>query len=236
MTSSNNDRQYSQILVEKRRSWLARQRRARLEIPLAAAELAARKPRHVLDLGCADGILWPELQPSVDRIVGVNYDDWLTQQCKKRFPSGLVLRADATQLPFESNSFDLCICLEVFNYLSREGRPKGLREIVRVLRPGGRLVLTSPLDVGLPGLIKFAGRVATGACWPNVAAHWHMLWRRVFYKLVDLKEEQRICTFHYNAWELVEPLRDCTNIIRVKPIPMFYPLVTTLMIVADKPA
>jgi len=54
--------------------------------------------------------------------------------------------ADLRGLPFPDNSFDLVTALRVINGLRGEGdRLKALKEIYRVLRPGGRFLLLEPL-------------------------------------------------------------------------------------------
>jgi len=58
-------------------------------------------------------------------------------------------RADATQLPFHSNSFDLVLAADVIEHLDSD--LAALREFVRVLRPGGHLVLTVPAFPSLWG-------------------------------------------------------------------------------------
>lgn len=52
--------------------------------------------------------------------------------------------ADLSRLPFRSRLFDAVACVNVLGCISREAQRSGLRELVRVLRPGGSLVLTSP--------------------------------------------------------------------------------------------
>jgi SAM-dependent methyltransferase len=52
----------------------------------------------------------------------------------------------ATALPLADASFDLVLCVEVVEHLRADEREPALREMVRVLRPGGRLVLTFPAD------------------------------------------------------------------------------------------
>lgn len=51
-------------------------------------------------------------------------------------------RADA--LPLPDASFDVVLSLEMLEHLPRDVREPALREMVRVLRPGGRLVVTFP--------------------------------------------------------------------------------------------
>src|SRR6266487_3801412 len=53
-----------------------------------------------------------------------------------------LLTADMTALPFEDNSFDVVVSsLAIHNIPGRAGREKALTEAVRVLRPGGRLLI-----------------------------------------------------------------------------------------------
>jgi SAM-dependent methyltransferase len=53
--------------------------------------------------------------------------------------------APNTPFPFESESFDLVTCTSVLEFVTRvEDRRKFLREIRRVVRPGGHIVLTTP--------------------------------------------------------------------------------------------
>lgn len=50
--------------------------------------------------------------------------------------------ASVYQLPFPDASFDCVICAEVIEHIPREGEP--IRELVRVIAPGGRLILSTP--------------------------------------------------------------------------------------------
>lgn len=69
--------------------------------------------------------------------------------------------ANATELPFDEDSFDLAFCQQGLQFIP--DKPSALKEMRRVLRPGGRAVLTvwseiSPLFVAIgEGLTKHMG-------------------------------------------------------------------------------
>lgn len=53
----------------------------------------------------------------------------------------------ADRLPFSAGTFDVVVCSEVIEHLPEPGR--ALSEMVRVLKPGGKLILTWPFMYGL---------------------------------------------------------------------------------------
>jgi ubiquinone/menaquinone biosynthesis C-methylase UbiE len=61
-----------------------------------------------------------------------------------------VVQGDAQKLPFASGSFDMVISCETIEHLPNV--QAGLREMHRVTRPGGRLLLTTPNYANLMGL------------------------------------------------------------------------------------
>ena len=56
--------------------------------------------------------------------------------------AALAVRGDATRMPFPDGSFDQVIAAEVLEHIPDDGR--ALREIARVLRPGGQVAVTVP--------------------------------------------------------------------------------------------
>jgi len=96
----------------------------------------------VLDVGCGAGNSYaPELARRTGSYVGVDVSENAVAQARR---AGLDARAidDAASLPFPDASFDLVICIEVLEHLlSPDG---AAAEIRRVLRPGGRLVASTP--------------------------------------------------------------------------------------------
>lgn len=67
-------------------------------------------------------------------------------------PAKLV-QAQAEQLPFEDESFDVVVCVYLFHELPREVRARAAAEMARVVSPGGTVVLTDSIQRGdRPGL------------------------------------------------------------------------------------
>jgi|GEM_PF-3109519 len=52
----------------------------------------------------------------------------------------------ATELPFEDGSYDAVLCLEMMEHLPNDLRAPAVREMLRVTKPGGRMVITFPAD------------------------------------------------------------------------------------------
>lgn len=98
--------------------------------------------RPLLDLGCGTGLLLDFLRrggQDTSRLVGVDLSEGMLACAQAR---GMrVVQADAAHLPFETDAFEAVVSFTVLRLFSDDERP-ALREIARVLRPGGLLVLT----------------------------------------------------------------------------------------------
>ena len=103
---------------------------------------------HLLDLGCGTG---RALQLRADAF-GADASLEMLRQA----PRGRVVCAHAGELPFRSRAFDAVLCTNSFHHYPQ---PAGtLREIRRVLRPGGRAVLIDPnLDSAWARLTIYGG-------------------------------------------------------------------------------
>jgi len=105
----------------------------------------------ILELGCAGGLLCHRLKERLPNaeITGLDLDDGHIDFAKKRTKE-LNLQCDffvgdATQLPFEDNSFDVCYSHTVMNFCVPE---KFVSEQYRVLRPGGRIIVMDVCNRG----------------------------------------------------------------------------------------
>ena len=97
----------------------------------------------VLDLGCGDGAF---TRPLLARGHGVvSADLSLGRLTAIKGLGAALLEADAVSMPFRDNCYDTVLFTEVLEHLpDRAAQRRALAEFARVLRPGGRLVLTTP--------------------------------------------------------------------------------------------
>jgi ubiquinone/menaquinone biosynthesis C-methylase UbiE len=95
----------------------------------------------VLDLGVGDGRTAALL--AADRLTGADVSQVALDRARKRLPDAeLVLVEPDAPLPFADNEFDLVTSIETIEHI--RDVQLALSEIRRVLRPGGRLALTTP--------------------------------------------------------------------------------------------
>jgi methionine biosynthesis protein MetW len=93
----------------------------------------------VLDIGCGNGKNM--LYRKDVQMYGLEHSKSLTDICLKR---GLnVVQGDAHTLPFENESFDAIIMIAVIHHINPKEHVEILKEIQRVLRPGGKCLITN---------------------------------------------------------------------------------------------
>jgi 2-polyprenyl-3-methyl-5-hydroxy-6-metoxy-1,4-benzoquinol methylase len=96
----------------------------------------------VLDVGCSGGYLAERLVARGSTVVGIELDPDAAAHARKFCAEVLVGDVEQIELAFEPASFDTIVCGDLIEHLRR---PEHLLARVRpLLRPGGRLVLTTP--------------------------------------------------------------------------------------------
>ena len=102
-------------------------------------ELAALRPRRVLDAGCGTGDITERVRAAVDPgwVVGIDLSPRMVTLTRDRGVPALV--ADLDELPFSDSWFDAVLANRVLYHLPDPGR--GIASLRRVVRQGGTLVV-----------------------------------------------------------------------------------------------
>lgn len=98
----------------------------------------------ILDLGCGTGIVARVLRERLGgaaRIVGLDVSAVMLEKARSLVPELDFREGNAQALPFADGSFDLVLCQEMLQFVP--DRVAVLREVRRVLTPGGRLLAST---------------------------------------------------------------------------------------------
>lgn len=98
------------------------------------------RERRILDMGCGTGTMLNYLS-RYGNAEGIDADEEAVRFCHERGVTQ-VRQVDSMPLPFEDNTFDLVAALDVIEHIDDDRGT--LRELYRVLRPGGILMLSVP--------------------------------------------------------------------------------------------
>jgi len=95
-----------------------------------------------LDVGCGTGALAARLAAAGYEMVGVDPSEGMLAVLRERAPAVRAVTAAGTSLPFADGSFDVVISVAVMHHIADPGDVRRtLAEMVRVARPGGRVVV-----------------------------------------------------------------------------------------------
>lgn len=94
----------------------------------------------ILDIGCGLGVYVRKFRDFSDRVCGIDIDARRLREGAKTTP-GLLLGV-GEHLPFRSGEFDVVVLNEVIEHVTNDAAT--MREALRILRPGGRVVIYAP--------------------------------------------------------------------------------------------
>lgn len=101
----------------------------------------------ILDIGCGYGSIIRAFAPAIKKYVGIDHDPDVVDWLKRHFPEYEFLTLDIDNEPISiQDKFDTILIIAVLEHLSRPG--KLVLNLPKLLKPGGRVVLTSPTPLG----------------------------------------------------------------------------------------
>jgi len=99
--------------------------------------------KNVLDIACGTGYGLGFLKSKAKRVTGVDVDVEAAREARRECSeNATVLLGDGLELPFFDSSFDVVTSFETLEHVHERGR--FLEELCRVIRPDGRLILSTP--------------------------------------------------------------------------------------------
>jgi len=103
-----------------------------------------KKNFKILDAGCGEGALVVRYRKKGYDIKGFDLN----------YSSKYIKKGDITRIPFSNEKFDLVLCLDVLEHIEFEKQKEAIKELNRVLRKKGTLIL------GVPNLANFISRIS----------------------------------------------------------------------------
>lgn len=227
---------YSERLLG-RGGLLAWQRLARFRKAAAAIcrHLPPEQRQDLLDIGAADGIGLPFLKPLAARMLSVNYYENHTREFQAAHPYDAIITADARALPLAASTYDIVVSFETLHLIPGwDDRCRAIREVHRVLRPGGLFVFSIPIETGFAALFKYFARRATGNDLRGMTfglALKHCFASPASLAKLDEGEQVGFCTARF-----VTHVAECFEIQEQRSVPVPVLLPMNLLVVARKPA
>ncbi len=130
---------YPELFEVEDRHWWHQHKR---QIVHKLIKVFAGKRGKVLDIGAGTGRMLSELKQMGWQVKGVDTEKQAVKQSQRRGIELKLCDINKQSLPFKANSFELVLCLDTLEHLTNE--VKALKEINRVTKPGGIIILTLP--------------------------------------------------------------------------------------------
>jgi len=184
---------------------------------MLAPYLSSATGKRVLEIGCGRGTFARHLTGlGAASVTACDFSFAAIALASRLSDKPMFLLADIQRIPFGSASFDVVVSCETIEHVPEPRR--AVEELVRVLRPGGHLLLTTPNYLGLTGLyriyLRLRGRRFTEIGQPinkltmlPITRHWV---RTAGLEIIEAHTEG-----HYVPWPGRDPI--CTP--RVQRVP-----------------
>jgi ubiquinone/menaquinone biosynthesis C-methylase UbiE len=170
---------------------------SRKNFALRLLQNAVPRGSKILEVGCGAGVFTAELMRHGYDVWGIDLSEAMIKYAQetsgiRRFSVG-----DMENLEFSDNTFDAVTCLGVIEYLERD--EAALREMWRVLKPGGRAIISTP-NASSP--FYLTGRLLDGLMAPA-----RPLYRLVRYRLRGKPQPPKVTNRKYSRRKWLRLLR-----------------------------
>jgi len=99
-------------------------------------------PARVLDVGCGTGVLASRLLQAGYEVTGIDPSAGMLEVLRSRAPGVAAVEGSGAALPFDDGEFDLVLSVATFHHIADpDDVRRALMEMVRVARPGGRILV-----------------------------------------------------------------------------------------------
>ncbi|NYT11844.1 MAG: class I SAM-dependent methyltransferase [Methanomassiliicoccales archaeon] len=134
------------IFRQQRRNWDGEyKRKGVMWRGITKFEISLPNGSRVLEIGCGNGKTIASLKGDDLPIVAIDFSFKAIELCRFAVKEKKVslMVADARFLPFHDDYFDVVISSHLLEHLSESGRNEAVAEMERVLRPGGRTIVSA---------------------------------------------------------------------------------------------
>lgn len=118
-----------------------------------------QRGEHILDLACGTGVVTRQLAKTgfdPGSLTGADYSAGMLEVARRLASKAAIdvewVEADASDLPFDDDSFDLAFCQQALQFFP--DRPAALRELRRVLKPGGRVAFCVQRELAVNPMLQ----------------------------------------------------------------------------------
>lgn len=128
----------------------------------AAESLQLGSDDALIEVACGSGVFLERHASHVEHVAGIDLSDIQVRLARKRLRDLIadgtaeIVLGDAVALPWEDDTFTAAVCLGSLEYFPDQ--VAALREMQRVLRPGGRVVVTCGIDETNESCVKETDR------------------------------------------------------------------------------
>jgi ubiquinone/menaquinone biosynthesis C-methylase UbiE len=184
------------------------------ELAIVAELVRPVRGERALDVGCGTGIYSAWLASEGLQVDALDRDPDMLAATQQKAPEARCTEGDATALPFADGEFDLVLTVTLLCFLSPRDRVKTVGELVRVTRPGGRVVIGDLAHSSLWAVERRVKAWRGSEMWRPA----HFTTARALHRLLRMGGATAISTCHglyLPPWQLQPLIRHAATIERL---------------------